>query len=172
MATRALTMRRLRFEDVAGVLRLIRRAVEYGCRAHYDRAQRAAVYASYASHLFIEALGPCETLIAEANDRPVGIAQVDPREDRLRALFVDAANQSRGIGRALLAEMESRARRRGAVRLHGAMSLNAVRFYLGAGFVPCDGPGWLGSARVSVPVLRMQKYLYAAVAGPSAKTVV
>ena len=172
MATRSLAMRRLRFEDVPGGLRLIRRAVEHGCRAHYDRAQRAAVYESYASQLFVEALGPCETLIAEVGDRMAGIAQVDPREDRLRALFVDAAEQGRGVGRALLAELEARARRRGAVRLHGAMSLNAVPFYLRAGFVPSGGPSRLGSARVSVPVLRMQKDLYAAVAGPTSRSVV
>ena len=172
MATRALTLRRMRFEDVSDVLRLVRRAVDHGCRAHYDSAQRAAVYASYASHLFVEALGPCDTRIAEDGDRIVGLAQVDPREDRLRALFVDAADQGRGVGGALVAEMEARARRRGAVRLHGAMSLNAVPFYLRAGFERCDGPARLGSAPVWVPVVRMQKHLYAAVAGPTSKTVV
>jgi GNAT superfamily N-acetyltransferase len=172
MAIPGLALRPLRFEDVPEVLRLVWRAVERDCRTHYDSAQRAAVYASYAGHLFEEALGPFHALVAEADGRIVGMTQVDPREDRLRALFVDAGVQRRGVGRALLAEVEARARRRGAVRLHGAMSLNAVPFYLRAGFEPCDGPRRLGSARVVVPVLRMQKHLYAPVAGPASQSVV
>jgi len=152
-------VRALRFEDVPEALRVVGRAVEHGCRWHYGRAQRDAVYASYASHLFVEALGPFESWVAERGGRTVGVAQLDPADGRLRALFVDAGDQQRGIGRALLAEVEALARRRGLGRLHGAMSLNAVPFYERAGFRAAAGVERLVSARIAIPILRMEKSL-------------
>jgi GNAT superfamily N-acetyltransferase len=154
-----LQMRSMRFDEVPEVLRLVERAVERGCRNHYDPRQRAAVCAAYAGALFVEALGPFETVVVEQQGRVIAIAQLDPSHDRLRALFVDAGCQQRGVGRALLSDIEDRARRRRRTRLDGAMALNAVGFYLRAGFLPCGGPEHLGSASVSVPVQRMEKHL-------------
>ena len=156
---RSLAARAVRFEDVNAVLRLIERAVQHDCRDHYDPAQRAAVFASYAQTLFVDALGPAETIVAEQEGLLIGVAQVDPASERLRALFVDAGFQRRGVGAFLLSEVEERALRRGAVRLHGAMPLNAVPFYRRAGFRPCAGPERLLAAGVRVPVLRMEKIL-------------
>jgi putative acetyltransferase len=168
----AIATRGIRFEDVPEVLRLVRRAVEHGCRYHYDRPQREAVFASYAGNLFAEALGPFDTRVAEDGGRLVGFAQLDPADGRLRALFVDAGHQRSGIGRALLAAVEARARRRGARRLHGAMSLNAVSFYLRAGFTRVGGPERLRSASVSIPIQRMQKALFTPVAATASEPVV
>jgi GNAT superfamily N-acetyltransferase len=155
----AARIRAIRFEDVSEVLRLVRRAVDHGCRDHYDAIQRDAVYASYARNLFVEALGSFETVAFEQQGRLIAVAQLDHADCRLRALFVDAEYQQRGLGRALLADTEARARNRGGVRLHGAMSLNAVSFYLQAGFRPCAGPERLVSASISIPVQRMEKDL-------------
>jgi GNAT superfamily N-acetyltransferase len=156
---RSLAARAIRFEDVTAILRLIDRAVQHDCRDHYDASQRAAVFASYAQTLFVDALGPAETIVAEQEGLLIGVGQVDPASSRLRALFVDASFQRRGVGAFLLAEVQERALRRGATRLHGAMSLNAVPFYRRAGFAPCDGPERLLAAGVWVPVLRMEKLL-------------
>lgn len=152
-------LRAARFEDVPEILRLVERAVEHDCREHYDGPQRRAVYASYAVNLFVEALGPFDTLVAEDAGQLLGFGQLDPTNGRLRALFVDGRAQRRGLGRTLLAEIETRARRAGRRRLHGAMSLNAVPFYLAAGFHPCDGPEQLVALGVEIPVLRMEKGL-------------
>jgi putative acetyltransferase len=151
--------RPVRFEDVPEVLRLIRRAVDHGCRGYYDAPQRGAVYAGYATTLFVESLGPFETVVAEELGRVAAVAQLDPADGRLRALFVDGDLQQRGLGRALLAHVEARARARGCVRLHGAMSLNAVPFYRQAGFRACAGPERLTTAGVWVPIVRMEKDL-------------
>ena len=95
-------MRAIRFEDVPDVLRLVRRAVEHGCRQHYDSPQRDAVYASYARNLFVEAPGPFETIVVERQGHIIAFAQLDAPDDRLRALFVDAGHQHRGVGRVCL----------------------------------------------------------------------
>lgn len=158
-------LRAVRFEEVPDVLRLVGRSVAFGCRAHYTAEQRAAVFATYARVLFVEALGPFESVVAELDGKVVGFAQLDPSNGRLRALFVDATCQRRGVGRALLAEIEARAARHGCARLHGAMSLNAASFYAAAGFRACDGAETLsataidGSVPVNVPIIRMEKRL-------------
>ncbi|HEX3903464.1 MAG TPA: GNAT family N-acetyltransferase [Polyangia bacterium] len=150
-------LRPIRFEEVAATLDLIQRAIDHGCCEHYDRAQRNAVFLTYAQGLFAEVPGPFESIVAVDGEAPVGFAQFDPAADRLRALFVDGHAQHLGIGSLLLAEIERRLQRRGGRRLHGAMSLNAVPFYTRAGFRPCSGPERLTSAGVPVPVVRMEK---------------
>jgi N-acetylglutamate synthase-like GNAT family acetyltransferase len=136
----SMSIRFARFEDVSGILRLIERAIEHGCRDDYDERQRRSVYLGYASSLFIEALGPFETLVAEMGGCLVGATQLDPRTGVLRALFVDAGLQGQGVGHALLVAIEARARAAHCERLCGAMSLNAVGFYGRAGFRAQGGP--------------------------------
>jgi GNAT superfamily N-acetyltransferase len=145
-------VRAARFEDVSPILRLIDGAIERGCDDCYDRVQRRAVYLGYASNLFVDAVGPFQTLVAEIGGRLAAVAQLDVAAGVFRALFVDAADQGQGVGRALLAAVEARARAAGYARLRGAMSLNAVSFYAGAGYRPADGPARLLSAGVRVPV--------------------
>jgi GNAT superfamily N-acetyltransferase len=153
------SMRAARFEDVSGILRLVEGAIEQGCREHYGERQRQAVFAGYASTLFVDALGPFESLVAEVGGRLAGYAQVDLAGGGLRALFVDASFHGQGVGRALLAAIEARARAAGCRRLGGAMSLNAVSFYAAAGFRPLGAPERLRTAQVWVPILRMEKWL-------------
>jgi GNAT superfamily N-acetyltransferase len=154
-----LELRPIRFEEVAAILGLIQRAIERGCREHYDSAQRNAVFLAYAQGLFAEAPGPFESIVAVRNEVPVGFAQFDPATGRLRALFVDGDLQQLGIGTRLIAEVERRIRVQGGRRVYGAMSLNAVPFYTLAGFHPRSGPEHLTSAGVLVPIVRMEKLL-------------
>ena len=154
-----MSVRTARFEDVSAMLRLIEGAIEHGCRDHYDGRQRRAVYLGYASNLFVDAVGPFQTLVADVGGQLAAVAQLDVAGGALRALFVDAAVQGQGVGRALLAAVEARARAAGCASLRGAMSLNAVPFYAHAGFVPAGGPARLLSAGIRVPVTWMEKAL-------------
>ncbi len=154
-----LSIRGVRFEDVPAILRLIEGAIEHGCRDHYDPAQRRAVYIGYASNLFIDAVGPFETIAADLDGQIAAVAQLDVASGGLRALFVDEHFQGQGVGQALLAAVEERARAAGCSHLVGAMSLNAVRFYTRAGFQTHAGPERLLTAGIRVPVVRMRKAL-------------
>jgi GNAT superfamily N-acetyltransferase len=152
-------LRTVRFEDVPAVLRLVARAIAAGCADVYDATQLAAVYSGYASTLFVEALGPYETIVASIGDEPAAFAQLDPAGGRLRALFVDGELQGLGIGRALLRELETRARSRGCARVYGAMSLNAVPFYERQGYTRLARPERLTTSGIPVPIVRMEKRL-------------
>jgi N-acetylglutamate synthase-like GNAT family acetyltransferase len=152
-------VRRASFEDVASLLRLIERAIEDGCARHYRPAQRRAVFLSYAQCLFVDVMGPAETYVAEVEGAMVGLAQLQPGQGRLSALFVDGAGQNQGYGRALLARIEARAVEMRLRRIHGAMSLNAVAFYTRAGYHACLGRRELVHNGVVVPVLPMEKFL-------------
>ena len=157
--TPSLPLRQARFEDVPLVLQLIEGAIDHGCREHYDREQRRAVYLAYATNLFVDSIRPFLTLVAEVDGRLAAFAQLDVADNVVRALFVDPAIQGRGLGRALLAGVEARARAAGCARICGAMSLNAVPFYERAGFLPADGPARLYGGGVRVPVVWMEKPL-------------
>lgn len=149
---------RAAFEDVPALLRLISRSLDHASsRACYRPEQRRAIHLSYAASLFADVVGPFETVVAEVRGEPVGVAQLDPHAGRLRGLFVDSAMQGQGIGRLLLAHIESRAARRGCAALQGAMSTNAVQFYTRAGYRPTAGSSRLLHFGVSVPVVPMRK---------------
>lgn len=155
----AIRLRRAEFGDLGAVVRLIEGAIERGCASHYDPAQRRAVFLSYAQRLFVEALEPFETIVAEADGTMLGVAQIDPLAGRLRALFVAAEAQGMGLGRALLGEAERAARRHGCAALVGAMSLNAVGFYTAAGYGPEGGRSMIVHDGTRVPVVSMRKRL-------------
>jgi putative acetyltransferase len=161
----ALSVRDARFEDVPAILRLIEEAIERGCREHYDAAQRRAVFVGYASNLFLDAVGPYETLAAELDGQLAAAALIDVARGGLRGLFVAGALQGQGLGRTLLAIVEERARVAGCTELGGAMSLNAVPFYTRAGFSAAPGPERLLTAGVRVPIVRMKKRLRATSGG-------
>jgi putative acetyltransferase len=154
-----LRLRRARFEDVPALLRLIAGAIERGCRDHYDPLQRRAVFLGYAGSLFVDVIGPFDTVVVEQRAELAGVAQLDPSDGRLRALFVAADRQGSGLGKALLATAERLALAHGLTQIHGAMSLNAVPFYARAGFERGPGPRRLFGGGPHVPVVPMRKPL-------------
>jgi len=56
------------------------------------------VYVGYASNLFIDAVGPFETIAADLDGQIAAAAQLDVASGGLRALFVDEHFQAQGVG--------------------------------------------------------------------------
>ncbi len=85
-----------------------------------------------------------QIFVAERAGRIVGFATIVPRENNdgegegndaeLEGIFVEPADWRRGIGMALLHQIEREAQAWGANRLHVVASPNVEGFYLAAGF--------------------------------------
>ncbi|HEX4124932.1 MAG TPA: GNAT family N-acetyltransferase [Tepidisphaeraceae bacterium] len=75
-----------------------------------------------------------EMLVAEIEGLVCGFGSIVPEEGQLRAVYVDPAFGRRGIGSAILRELELLAVRRGVTRLSMDASLNAEAFYLKHGY--------------------------------------
>lgn len=78
-----------------------------------------------------------QVFVAEDAGRIVGFATIIPREGddaELEGIFVEPSEWRKGIGTALLVQIEREGRAWGANRLHVLASANAEAFYAAAGF--------------------------------------
>ncbi len=78
-----------------------------------------------------------QVFVAEDGDRIVGFATIVPREGddaELDGIFVEPSEWRKGIGMALLRQIEREAQAWGANRLHVTAGANVEGFYLAAGF--------------------------------------
>ncbi|HJR61087.1 MAG TPA: GNAT family N-acetyltransferase [Vicinamibacterales bacterium] len=73
-------------------------------------------------------------LIAELNGQPAGMGAFVPEHSELRACYVTPGAARRGVGRALVNEIERRARAAGLAELRLVSSLTAERFYAVLGY--------------------------------------
>jgi putative acetyltransferase len=74
--------------------------------------------------------------VAEEGGRILGYGRFDADTGEVEATYVLPETQGRGVGSALLAESEARARQAGFDTIYVSASLNAVAFYRRAGFEP------------------------------------
>ena len=73
-------------------------------------------------------------LLAELDGQPVGIGALVLHRSELRACYVDPSAARRGVGSALVREIERLARENGVARLELAASINAEPFYAAHGY--------------------------------------
>jgi putative acetyltransferase len=73
-------------------------------------------------------------LVAELDGKIVGFGEIVAAQCELRAVYVSPTSGRNGIGRALLSELEKRARALGAARLWLDSSLTAEPFYRAQGY--------------------------------------
>lgn len=98
-------------------------------------------------------------VVAEEDGIIVGFGEMDLDGGQLRAIYVSPAESRRGVGTALLRELEAVAQANGLDELHLSASLNAVPFYEHHGYRPGEDTTHESSGRVELEVIRMEKPL-------------
>lgn len=73
-------------------------------------------------------------IVAELDGRVVGFGSIVPKKNELRAVYVSAEAGSRGVGQAILEELESKARKLKVPELNLDSSFTAEHFYVIHGY--------------------------------------
>lgn len=98
-------------------------------------------------------------LIAERDGEPVGIGALVVADSELRACYVVPAAARKGVGSALVSEMERIARQHGLTHLELLSSLTAEPFYRALGYEVEDRIEHVLSSGGRMPAVRMRKPL-------------
>ncbi len=123
-------------EDRNAILRVHAQAIRRTASAYYAPQQIEAWAAFPPPDGHEEALRTGRVFVAEEEGGIVGYGQFDAKTGEVEATYVLPEAHGRGVGRALLAESEARARLAGLKSIFVSASLNAVPFYARAGFEP------------------------------------
>lgn len=122
--------------DITAMWALRTRAVRLACASHYPPEVIAAWSATPLPAAYEGKVAAGGAVLAEEAGALLGYAILIADSGEVDAVFVDPSSAGRGIGRALLRELERLAVACAAPPLHLYASLNAVRFYRSAGYLP------------------------------------
>lgn len=120
--------------DAEGISRVIVSALRETNARDYSEAVVARVEQNFSPAAILDILARRLVFVAEVDQAVVGTASLDGRV--VRSVFIDPAHQGRGIGRALMAEIERAATARGVTALAVPSSVTAEPFYAKLGFHP------------------------------------
>jgi GNAT superfamily N-acetyltransferase len=83
-----------------------------------------------------------------------------PANSELRALYVSAEHGRKGVGRAILLELEALARKAGVTELRMDSSVNAARFYEANGYLAIERAEHTLRSGVRMECVRMRKTIH------------
>ena len=133
---RAVIVRSALVNDRDVILRVHADAIRRGASTRYSPQEIEAWVAFPAPEGHEAELRSGHVFVAEEGGQIVGYGRFDTDSGEVEATYVLPEAQGRGVGRALLAEAEARARRAGFDVICVSASLNAIAFYQRAGFEP------------------------------------
>jgi putative acetyltransferase len=145
--------------DLARLWELRTRAVGHACTVHYSEEVMSVWLTSPPPVGLLDLLAQGGGLVAEEQGRMLGYAVLDAVSGEVEAVFVEPAQQGRGIGALLLRSLEDAARAAGRDRLYLSASLNAVPFYARAGFVAVREELYPHRSGIGIPSVFMEKRL-------------
>jgi putative acetyltransferase len=100
-------------------------------------------------------------LVAEdATGGVIGFGSIVPGNSELRALYVSAEHERKGIGRAILSQLEVLAREAGVTALRMDSSTNAAGFYEANGYIALERGEHTLQSGVRMACVRMRKSLH------------
>ncbi|WP_251343111.1 GNAT family N-acetyltransferase [Haloplanus halophilus] len=148
--------------DADEMARIQSASLRRNAREHYTEAQLAHLAPAEPDTAVLDAEFAGEStrpIVAEADGTIVGWGSVHLDENVLAATFVDPDYAGRGIGRAIVDELEAIARREGVERLRVPASLNAVGFYEALGFERRREIDASGPDAPEIPAIELTKEL-------------
>jgi putative acetyltransferase len=128
--------------------------------SHYTRAQLEAWRGDRSAQSYIVPIETKFVIVALSDAGSLqGFGQLDPRTSTVEGVYVSPANVRLGIGRRILAALESHAASLGLLTLQLDSSLNAVSFYARAGYAPSAEALHEFTPGVVIPCIPMRKSL-------------
>ena len=146
-------------KDLALLWSLRTRAVAQACASHYSAAVLAAWLAAPAPDSLRRHMADGGGTVALENGRLLGYAVLDTASGEVDAVFVEPAQQGRGVGAMLMRTLEAAALAAGHKRLFLSASLNAVAFYERVGFVAVREELYPHRSGIAIPSVYMEKQL-------------
>ena len=128
------TIRKARREDAQAAWDIRNAAIKSQCVGHYAAEALAIWTAGEISEQFMNVVEQ-HFYVATREDLIVGTGMVNLASGKVDAIFVHPSHMGMGVGKELLAHLESLARRVGLTHLHLESTLNAAPFYRACGFL-------------------------------------
>ncbi len=128
------TVRRAREEDGESIWRVHTRAIREIARSHYTLEETEAWAGPRKPEHYVESIRNNEFYVAEEDGAVIGFGALNQKQGEIEALYVSPEVAGRGVGKAILQELEGRAKDLGIKSLRMDASLNAVPFYESAGY--------------------------------------
>lgn len=139
-----LTIRNAIEGDEDDIYNIHTEAIKKKCSSHYGTEDVDVWVARQNKAKYLPSIAAREIVVAEKLGKVVGFGHLldckesDGKTMQIRGLFVDPDCGVKGVGSALMKEMEKRARDCSADCLIVQSSLNAVEFYRKCGFIPVE----------------------------------
>jgi len=120
-------------DDAHTVYALRNAAIRAQCTGHYPAADLDIWTAGPMSDTFVSNISArCHVVVLDGE--VVGMGMVDLDSGQVDAIFVRPDMMGKGVGRAMMAFLEARAREAGLAQLSLDSTLNAAPFYRSVGF--------------------------------------
>ncbi len=132
-------IRKATLSDVSTITALVHRAVRQSNRLDYSQEEIDHLLNIFSPDHIGRKMAIRTVLVALIDAKIAGTVSLDRDRQQLHMLFVDPHFQGKGIGAALLSEVERLARVADILKLQVRSSRTAVGFYQARGYV-IDGP--------------------------------
>jgi putative acetyltransferase len=129
--------------------------------SHYSGAQLEAWCGERSATSYLAPIATKVVVVAEHRKTVCGFGQLDPAAQEIEAVYVSPSTTRKGIGSAILRELERQALSLLLPRLTLDSSLNAERFYAMHGYTPLARTEHELHPGVFLPCVKMDKVLHA-----------
>lgn len=149
--------REFQAEDAEKLSRLVIRTLREVSSQEYSQGAIQALIPSFTPDKLLKKATSQYMIVCVDGEDLLGVASLD--RDRVRNVFVSADMQRRGMGRTLMAKIESKARESGLGRIYLHSALSAQSFYEAMGFT-AKAPIDRELNGFPLPEIEMEKHLF------------